>query len=78
MTAIDELKDAAAKIAEDASAAHDEITIALDHIVKVVDHDPEIMEVVESLRHSHEVIVDSVKALKDKVDSVMASGGQAS
>lgn len=75
MSAIEDLKNAAADIAADAVAAHDEIVVALDHIVKMVDNDPAILAVVDSLKESHASMVDSVKLLKDKVDSVLASGG---
>ena len=78
MTAIEELRTVAIEIAADAAAAHDQVNIALDFIVKKVDHDPEIMEVVDSLRTSHVTFTESLKALKDKVDSVMASGGESS
>lgn len=74
---LEDLKAAVSDIAADAVAMGDEVRVALDHIVKVVDpgENPEVIAAVESLRDSHVKFVDTFKELKDKVDSVLASGG---
>ena len=77
MTALNDLKTAVADIAADAANAHDEVTVALDHILKDVnlDDNPDLKAAVESLHGSHDSLTESLKELKDKVDAVLASGG---
>lgn len=77
MAILSDLKVAVADIASDAMTAHDEVLAALDHILKEVDIEanPDLKAALDSLHASHEVFVDSLKTLKDKVDSVSASGG---
>lgn len=76
MTAMQDLKVVAGEIAADAAAAHEQITIALDFIVKKVD-DTEIVAAVDVLRAAHMSLTEDLGALKAKVDEVMASGGDA-
>ena len=77
MSAMDELKAAVAEVAADALAANDEVMVAIDHIAVAVDLDPDIMPLVESLKQSHAAFTDTIGKLKDKVDSVLVSGGNA-
>lgn len=76
---LEDLKDAVSAIAADAMSMGEEVKVALDHIVKVVnpEDNPEIANAVASLRDSHEKFTATFKELKDKVDSVLASGGPA-
>lgn len=79
MGILNDLKTAVADIAADAMEAHDEVLVAIDHIMKDVDleNHPDLVAAVESLRDSHASFSASIKTLKDKVDEVMASGGPA-
>ena len=76
MEALEELKAMATTIADDAAAASQQVTVALDFIMKRVD-DAEVRAVIDSLAHSHAVLTDATRVLKEKVDSVMVSGGDA-
>lgn len=77
MGILDELKTAVDDIAADAMEAHDEVLVAIEHIMRETDLEanPELKAAVESLHTSHASFVDSLKTLKDKVDEVTASGG---
>lgn len=79
MAILDDLRTAVADIAADAMEAHDEVLVAIEHIMREVDLEgnPVLKEAVESLRDSHASFSNSIKMLKDKVDEVMASGGPA-
>ena len=76
---LDDLKNAVNEIAADAALAHDEVVLAVEHIAKVVDLEanPELKAALDSLKASHVTFSESLTALKDKVDSVVASGGPA-
>lgn len=77
MGILSELKLAVDDIAADAMEAHDEVLVAIEHIMKDVDMEanPDLRAAVDSLQASHASFVDSLKTLKDKVDEVTASGG---
>lgn len=77
MAILDELKHAVADIAADAMAAHEQVMVAIEHIIKEVDleSNPELHEAVDDLHDAHESFVETIKTLKDRVDEVMASGG---
>jgi uncharacterized protein YpuA (DUF1002 family) len=77
MHIMDEVKAAVADVAADALKMHDEIMVAIDHIIKEVDLDsnPDLKDAVVSLRDTHATLTDSLTKLKDKVDEVLASGG---
>ncbi len=77
MAILNDLKVAVDDIAADATEVHDEILVAIEHIMKSVDleSNPELKAAVESMRDSHASFADSLKTLKDKVDEVMSSGG---
>lgn len=77
MAILNELKIAVDDIAADAMEAHDEVLVAIEHIMQDVDLEanPDLKAAIESLRDSHASFTDSLKTLKDKVDEVTASGG---
>lgn len=78
MSVLDELKMAIADVAKDAASMKDEVAAALDHILKSVpDVTPDLQEAVNSVKDIHASLADSFQKLKDKVDSVSASGGDA-
>lgn len=76
---LEDVKKAADDLHADAISMHDEVMVAIDHITKSVslDDNPDLKAHLESLKASHAAFVDNLKALKDKVDSVVASGGPA-
>lgn len=77
MSILNDLKLAVDDVAADAMEAHDEVLVAIEHIMRDVDieSNPDLKQALESLHASHTSFVDSIKTLKDKVDEVTASGG---